>query len=91
MPVTFHGLVASEPTVLARPRRQEAVPSACRASPALPTLLARRFVVGYINQQFRLTFLWLSAGGGISAVVSAALVRVRVRVTAVVRSTPFDA
>ena len=71
---------------------QEAAPSACRkASPALPTFLARRFVVGYINQQFRLTFLWLSAGGGISAVVSAALVRVRVRVTAVVRSTPFDA
>uniref|UniRef100_A0A7S0HRJ4 Signal peptidase complex subunit 1 n=1 Tax=Phaeocystis antarctica TaxID=33657 RepID=A0A7S0HRJ4_9EUKA len=27
------------------------------------------FVVGYINQQFRLTFLWLSAGGGISAVL----------------------
>ena len=49
---------------------QEAAPSACRkASPALPTFLARRFVVGYINQQFRLTFLWLSAGGGISAVV----------------------
>ena len=89
MPVTCHGRVASPPAVLARLRRdrQEAVPSAFRASPALSTLLARRFVVGYIltltltltltrfvvgyiNQQFRLTFLWLSAGGGISAVVS---------------------
>jgi hypothetical protein len=49
---------------------QEAVPSAFRASRALPTLLPRRFVIGYINQEFRLTFLWLSAGGGISAVVT---------------------
>ena len=39
-------------------------------SRALPTLLTRRFVIGYINQEFRLTFLWLSAGGGISAVVT---------------------
>ena len=31
-----------------------------------------RFIVGYINQEFRLTFLWLSAGGAIAAVVTRA-------------------
>jgi hypothetical protein len=29
------------------------------------------FVVGYIYQDFRLTFLYLSAGGGVSALVRA--------------------
>ena len=32
-------------------------------------LTVSRFVIGYINQEFRLTFLWLSAGGAIAAVV----------------------
>ncbi len=37
-------------------------PLACPSS-------SHRFIIGYIQQEFRLTFLCLSAGGGLSAVV----------------------
>ena len=38
-------------------------------------LTVSRFVVGYIKQEFRLTFLWLSAGGALAAVVCTRLRR----------------
>ena len=44
-----------------------------RLSARTRTLTVTRFIVGYINQEFRLTFLWLSAGGAIAAVVTRAL------------------